>query len=344
MRGLRRTRVAIFLAGRSLVRGNAGVSLMSIAMMTAVFISVMFLPSLLSGAIDALNHQLVGTLTGDLSITPSGGVAIPDSTAYLAQIRATDGVAAATGIRQVGNQISHGSEEVAQAVNAIDPESYAEVFTTPEHLVEGTYLQPDDTEGILLGIGVAGADQERQRTYSISLKTVHAGDTVEVALAGGQTHTFIVRGIYENDFPLSDQGAYITLAAADALIPGTSIVDTLQQTFDALDAVTSAVGEAADQADTLAEVADGVASAMGSLASSARSLAASAAEVGSGADELAASARRTASSAASLADAGRALADSMARAEDAVGPPRWPAPPTAHSRPAGSRRTRPASR
>ena len=110
----------------------------------------------------------------------------------------------------MGNQVTHGDITIAQGIDAIDPTSYAEVFSTPGHLIEGDFLQPGDTEGIVLGVGAAGADRTDLRTYGGSLKTVHAGDEVEVGLVGGETHTFVVRGIYQNDFPLSDLGALVT--------------------------------------------------------------------------------------------------------------------------------------
>jgi len=317
----RRTRVALFLAVRSLARGNASITLMSVAMLTAIFISVMFLPSLIAGATDGLNKQVVGTLTGDLSITPTTGSAIHDGTAYLAQIRGTAGVESATGMRRVGNEVSHGSESVAVGVDAIEPVSYAAVFTTPQHLIEGTFLTPGDRDGIVLGIGVAGADQTRQRTYGASLKTVHTGDEVDVTLAGGQSHTFVVRGVYQNNFPLSDQGAFITLDAADSLVSDTDISEQLRTTFDALDKLTSTLHTASGTSATLAKGTGGVASALDTLASSASSLATSASSVGSGADRLASSAAAVATSASSLATAGQSLADGLQTASTTLGSP-----------------------
>jgi ABC-type lipoprotein release transport system permease subunit len=318
---LRRTRVALFLAVRSLARGNASITLMSVAMLTAIFISVMFLPSLIAGATDGLNKQVVGTLTGDLSITPTTGTAIRDGSAYLAQIRGTAGVQAATGMRRVGNEVSHGAESVAVGVDAVDPASYAAVFTTPQHMIEGTFLTPGDKDGIVLGIGVAGADQTRQRTYGSSLKTVHTGDKVDVTLAGGQSHTFVVRGVYENNFPLSDQGAFITLDAADSLVSDTDISEQLRTTFDALDKLTSTLHTAAATSATLASGADGVSSASGTLASSAATLGSSAATVDSGADKLASSAAAVAASASSLAKAGQSLVDGLHTASTTLGKP-----------------------
>jgi ABC-type lipoprotein release transport system permease subunit len=307
---LRRTRVALFLAVRSLARGNAGVTLMSVAMMAAIFVSVMFLPSLIAGATDGLNTQVVGTLTGDLSITSSGG-AFHDGTAYLAQIRAVDGVGAATGIRRIGAQVSHASEQVAVGIDAVDPASYAQVFSTPGHLIEGEWLQPGDTDGIVLGIGVAGADKTRERTYESSLRTVHTGDTVQVTLAGGQSHPFVVRGVYQNNFPLSDQGAFVTLAAADSRVPTTDVAEQLRAAFDGLDELTSSLRTASQKAVTLADGARAVSSAVGSLASGARRLASKTSSVDAGTARLASSSAKVAAGSAALGDAGRRLADGL---------------------------------
>lgn len=225
MTATRTLRVAAFLAGRSLARGNMGVTLMSVAMITVVFISVMFLPSLIRGEATAITKQVTGTLTGDLLITAADAPVIADADSYLGQVRATDGVAAATGITRVATQIAHAGESGVWGVDAIDPDSFAEVFSTPGRLIEGEWLSDDDTHGIVLGVDIAGADLDDLRGYAGSLKTVHVGDTVDVTLMGGGVSTFQVRGIYRNNFVLSDSGAFIPEAAMEQLA-GSDFTDT----------------------------------------------------------------------------------------------------------------------
>lgn len=223
MRLLANIRVAIFLAARSLARGNAGVTLLSIVMMAVIFISVLFLPSLITGAIAAITLQITSTTASDLQISPGPGTQlITGSTDYLDEVRAAPGVAAATSTLRIGTEIAHGSDSNAWGVDAIDPASYAAVFASPSHLIEGEYLTADDTDGILLGVDIAGADDTSLRAYANSLKTVHVGDTVQVTLAGGARAPFTVRGIYRNFFPLSDAGAFVTEAAAQKLRPQTA--------------------------------------------------------------------------------------------------------------------------
>lgn len=316
-----RTRVAVFLALRSLVRGNAGVTAMAIAMMAAIFVSVMFLPSLLGGASTRLNSQVVDTLTGDLTITPEGTTSIRGAGAYVSDVRATDGVEAATAIRRVGNQVSHDGITMAQGVDAIDPTSYAEVFRTADNLIEGEWLRPDDTDGIVLGVGVAGADRTELRTYSGSLRTVHVGDRVDVGVVGGGTETFVVRGVYQNDFPLSDLGAFVTAAAAEGLTSDTDLADQIRETFAATDRLSRALGRAGDQAGRLAEATSGLVSGAARLEASSRELARSAGRVEGGGKSLADGARDLAANADRLAGAADDLAAGLRTIDDEVAGP-----------------------
>jgi len=318
---LPRTRVALFLAVRSLARGNAGVSAMAVAMMAAIFVSVMFLPSLIGGASTRLNSQVVDTLTGDLTILPTGTTSIDHVAPYLTDVRATDGVRSATAVRRVGNQISHGDITIAQGIDAIDPTSYAEVFSTPGHLIEGDFLQPGDAEGIVLGVGAAGADRTDLRTYGGSLKTVHAGDEVEVGLVGGETHTFVVRGVYQNDFPLSDLGALVTTEAADRLASGDDLSARVRDMFAAIDELSGALGKAGDQAEVLADGTSALLTGAAQLAVTSRDLATGTGDLAGGADRLRTSARALAGSADELADAADKLAAGLRTTDDQLAGP-----------------------
>src|SRR5262249_31123870 len=102
------------------------------------------------------------------------------------------------------------------------PASYGQVFTTPSSLFEGRALRSDDASQALLGIGIAGAGQTSVRGYKASLQTVHANDKVTITLTSGKTSVFTVAGIYDNQFPLSDGDAYITMAEAQNLLPGSA--------------------------------------------------------------------------------------------------------------------------
>lgn len=215
-------RVSLFLAGRTLARSNYGIAVATTVMMLLIYVSLLFLPSLIQGAINRVNAQLIDTVTSNIVITPQGkGTSISNASGYLAQIRRTAGVADATAVFHAGTQVSHGTDSGSWTVNAIDPGSFGAVFSTPGNLIEGHALAPDSDQ-VLLGIGIAGAGQTQVRGYRASLKTVHAGDKVTITLSNGRTATLTVAGIYDNQFPQSDDNAYITANEAARLLPASA--------------------------------------------------------------------------------------------------------------------------
>jgi putative ABC transport system permease protein len=227
MRLVETIRTAAFLAARALVRGPLGVLVMTIAMMSLVYVQLLFIPSLIQGAIDQVESQLIDTATSSVQVSPGpDDKVIADSSAVVASARDVPDVEAATAALRVGSEVSSGTISGTWPVLAIEPDSYGEVFTTSSNLIAGDWLAGDDRHGIVLGIGIAGAGDTSRSTYRSSLRSVQVGDDVDVTLMDGTQATFTVRGIYRNDFEPSDSSAFITQDAATALLPNTDDIAT----------------------------------------------------------------------------------------------------------------------
>jgi putative ABC transport system permease protein len=215
------TRVGGFLGIRSITRGNRGVLILTTVMMALVYAELLFIPSLIQGAIEQTQQQLRDTLTANITATPSG----PKTTTFgntanqLAAIRSTPGVTASTANLLVGTQIAHGNLSSSWPVLATDPASYSQVFVTPRRMIEGQFLARGDIDQIVLGVGIAGAGRTNLATYRASLQSVHAGDQVTVTLLNGQQHAFTVKGIYDDQFAQANQRAFITDTAVSAVAP-----------------------------------------------------------------------------------------------------------------------------
>lgn len=214
-------RVALFLSARSLLRGNWGILLTTIGIMTLVYLELLFLPSLIQGASNHVVERLKDTVTADIDISPANKNAtnITGVDQYTGRVAKQPGVAAVTDTREVGNRISSASASGTWQVHAIDPGSYDRVFTTSNSLIEGHWLSGADPSGIVLGVDIAGAGRTSLPDYATSLKTVHVGDTVSVVLSNGEPHPFTVVGIFDDQFRDADMKAYITTTAADQLLP-----------------------------------------------------------------------------------------------------------------------------
>ena len=216
----RSLRVAWFLGIRSITRGNRAVLAMTAVLMALVYAELLFIPSLIQGAIDQVEGGLRDSLTANIAGTPTGSSTTIDGTdALLEHIRDTSGVKAATATLLAGTQVMHGNLTGSWSVLAVDPDTYGTVFTTPTHMIEGSFLDPADTDQIVLGIGVAGADRANSATFRSSLQTVHAGDSVTVRLLNGQPHDFEVKGIFATGLTPADQQAFINQRAIATVAP-----------------------------------------------------------------------------------------------------------------------------
>lgn len=208
--------------------------------MAVIFAELLFVPALIQNATDRVEQELRTSLTGNVSIRPTGSATtISDVSGLLDQVRAIPTVAAATAVTLAGSQVSSGNRNGSWSVFAVDPDSYRATFVTPRDLIEGRFLDPTDVDSIVLGIGIAGADRTNKATYGNSLESVHVGDDITITLVDGQTHRFRVKGIYDDHFDQANSRGFISASGADRLLP------QLQQTANSVFIKTAHVGDEA---------------------------------------------------------------------------------------------------
>ncbi len=203
-------KVAFFMAVRAVGRGNVRVSILSLSVLVLVYINIALGPAIIDGLVDLINGKVRTTLTGDIVVQPDAtGELITAAGELASQIRAIDGVAAVAPLTLVGYQIRHEGRQFTSSLTAVDPEEYRSVFDTPDYMIEGRFLDPEDTDQIVLGISVAGADRDFDWSWA-SLRTINAGDRIRLTLANGPARDYTVKGIFQTEMPYSDIKAFIT--------------------------------------------------------------------------------------------------------------------------------------
>jgi len=213
-------KVAAFLAMKSIVRGNIGIIVLTVFMLVLVTMNLLFVPGLINGANVSMNSILVRTYSGDIIIEPSGDdTVINHVDDLLSGIESIDGVVAASARNDINAYFEFEDERIGRGIIGIDPVRDQEVFDIAGSLVEGSYLNPRDRDEILLGIQVAGADQEDIELYSSSLRHVHAGDKVVVTYSTGIEKQYTVKGIFDTGFIQTDIQAFITDLEFESIMP-----------------------------------------------------------------------------------------------------------------------------
>ena len=213
-------KVAVFLALKSIIRGNIGIIVLTIFMLVLVTMNLLFVPGLISGATVSMNTILISTYSGDIIIEPAGdNTVINHVDDLIAGIESIDGVVAASARNDINAYFTFEDERVGRVVTGIDPARDGEVFEISRSLIEGSYLDSRDRGEILLGIQTAGADQEDIELYSSSLRHVHAGDKVVVTYSNGPEKQYMVKGIFDTGFIQTDIQAFVTQLEFNSVMP-----------------------------------------------------------------------------------------------------------------------------
>jgi putative ABC transport system permease protein len=208
---VRSIRVAYLLAFTSVTKGNFRIALLTMLILILVALNLLFVPGLLDGLAWGANDKLINTYSGDLLIESDGAnhyIANVDQ--LMAAIEQIDGIDSATARNYLGAEIDFKGKYTGAAVYGIYPDTEKDVFTIADYIVEGSYLSADDTDSVLLGIQIAGADRTELELYSRSLQDVRAGDRVSVAYSNGIDKEYTVKGIFYTEFIQTDLQAFIS--------------------------------------------------------------------------------------------------------------------------------------
>jgi putative ABC transport system permease protein len=214
-------KTALFLARKSIVKGNKWALIFVILAMSLSFINLNFVPAILSGSSDMLENQMVDTLLANVIIDPEEDeFYIDQAPREVEMIRQVPGVVGASAHLNTSALIEYGWKKKDSpsdkgisgtwAVIGIDPEQEANVTTIHEHIIEGSYLDENDRDEIVLGIEIAGG-ADAQTAHHLTLGGVRVGDQVRLTYPNGVQREYRVKGIFRaREMLRADHLAFVT--------------------------------------------------------------------------------------------------------------------------------------
>ena len=217
---IRSLKVAVLLTFTSVIKGNFRIALLTMLILVLVALNLLFVPGLLDGLVSGANDKLINTYSGDLLIEPDGAnhyIANVDQ--LMTAIANISGIDSATARNYLGAEIDFAGKYTGAAVYGVHPDTEKNVFTIADYIVEGSYLDTDDTDSVILGIQIAGADKPDLELYSRSLQNVHAGDRVSVTYSNGIEKDYTVKGIFYTEFIQTDLQAFISEKEFQSVAP-----------------------------------------------------------------------------------------------------------------------------
>ena len=215
------SKVALFLAFKSITKGNRWVPILLVLVMSFSFVNVIFTSSILAGVMTTMDEQLVDTVLANVVISPEEDeYYIGHVNSLEDRIRQIPGVAGVSSHLDDSAFIEYQWKEKERPMDkgksgtwrviGIDPQQEADVTTIHSHMIEGSYLDGDDRDEIVLGVEIAGGDSAQSAPF-LSLGGVKVGDKVRLTYSSGIQREYTVKGIFRaREMEQADRTAFVT--------------------------------------------------------------------------------------------------------------------------------------
>ncbi|KKG16986.1 ABC transporter permease [Methanosarcina sp. 2.H.T.1A.6] len=213
---LEKAKVSFFLAGRSIRRGNKGITIFTIFVLTLIFVQLVLFSSMLAGVTVQFNKLLVDFQTGNVVIEPKEEERyIEAASALQKKIESLSEVTGTSARLKASGAFRYKEKEMGATVYGVDPTDESFVTGLESTMLSGEFLSKPDRGEIILGREISGGFGALMD--SRSLGGVEVGDTVEVTIQG-RTKEFRVKGIYSTLYFMIDSAAYISRADMEEML------------------------------------------------------------------------------------------------------------------------------
>jgi len=214
-------KLALFLAFKSIIKGNRWALVLIILVMSLSFANLLLTPSILSGVTNTLNQQQMDTLYGNIVIDPpQTDHYLPRASLIEKKIEQIPGVSGVSAHLNSSAFIEYQWQEKASpsdkgesgtwSVIGIDPTREVSVTTVHEHIIQGSYLDITDRDEIVLGVEIAGGDRAQTSEF-LTLQGVKVGDEVRLTYPNGVQREYRVKGIFQaKEMMQADRLAFVT--------------------------------------------------------------------------------------------------------------------------------------
>ncbi|MDD1679509.1 MAG: FtsX-like permease family protein [Methanomicrobiales archaeon] len=213
-------KVALFLAWRSLVRGNRSSVLLNVLIISMVFTNMMFFPALMSGIGVDIKEQIVAYQTSNILIEPAKGERyVTDLDATLSLVNGMPGVERATPHYQEGGLLKFRGRLLGSTIYAIQPREEKYVSPLYTTMIAGSYLGDGDIGEAIIGEMVAGSPNiPEEEEFNPSLGGVRVGDSILVEYSSGLQKEYRVKGIFRTGNYDMDNRVFVSWADMEEVV------------------------------------------------------------------------------------------------------------------------------
>ena len=210
-------KVSFFLASKSIQKGNTGTAILTVMIMSLIFVNLVFLPSMISGIGESMKQQSIDCAYGNIVIEPKEDDRyINNADSIRKKLSGLPGVVGTSSRYATGATFTHEDKFVSGLLYSIDPVDEEAVTKIHTGIIEGEYLSKADTDEIILGIALTG--KEGEDGDEVDLGGVRPGDKIEVTFSNGVIREYRLKGIFKISSMGIDSYAFITKKEMESVL------------------------------------------------------------------------------------------------------------------------------
>lgn len=200
---INRLKLALFLAIKTILRGDKGSLVLTIFIMLVVFLNLLFIDSIFAGIAKTMDKGKIDYQYGEVIIEPkSGDKYIKRTNEFIDSIKDFYYVKAITSRLKTGatliNDKNNDGRDVASfsaGVIGINSKKDNEAIDIKSRIIAGRYLKEDDYDKALLGTDIAGG--YGSSVFPDDLEGVRVGDEITAKYGNGIIKKYKIVGIYK---------------------------------------------------------------------------------------------------------------------------------------------------
>ncbi len=221
-------KLSIFLAVKTILRGDKGSLILTIMIMMVVFLNLLFIDSIFAGIGKTMDNTKINYQYGEVIIEPSTTETyIEDTKRIIDTIQDYEYVRAITARLESGAVLTFDKkkdgrnvETFTSGVIGIDPEWDNQAIDMRSKIIAGRYLKSSDRKEVLLGADVAGG--YGSTVYPTSLNGVRIGDEITAYYNNGVVKEYKVVGIYKTKNFDMDGRMFVTQKELNSILGTTN--------------------------------------------------------------------------------------------------------------------------
>jgi putative ABC transport system permease protein len=217
---------ALFIAYKTIVKGNKSVTILLITVLSLVFFNLIFIKAFLTGFSEGVLQSMIDTSTAHIILSPEEKPIqksfIPNQEKLRNQIETIPGVVGTLRHYSVGGTISFDKNKtgsvkyVSAPILGFNQKEEKTIMGVHKVIRSGTFPDILNDDEILIGASLAG-DYENSVQGS-DLGGVRAGDKVTVHYVNGVNKIYTVRGIFEVTIGFTGSSAFISDKEAERIL------------------------------------------------------------------------------------------------------------------------------